>query len=235
MGMVINEIYLDGEYLKNNPSFHVEDSPWKAGQILRGIERANLKPSTIAEVGCGAGEILVQLARKLPSASFSGFELSPQAYAMCRTRETERIRYFNSDLFAEGRHFDLMLCIDVFEHIEDYFSFLRNLAKTADSFVFHIPLDMNAQMVARSSPVLRVRGEVGHLHYFSKETALATLRDCGYEIIDHFYTPNGVDRPKSVKSRLLQVPRKILQHLSAEMTARILGGYSLLVTAKPRQ
>lgn len=31
--MSINDIYLDGDYAKKNPEFHVEHSEWKAGQI----------------------------------------------------------------------------------------------------------------------------------------------------------------------------------------------------------
>ena len=29
------ELYTDGSYLKNNPSWGVEDSPWKAAQIAK--------------------------------------------------------------------------------------------------------------------------------------------------------------------------------------------------------
>lgn len=230
--MSINDQYLDGEYAGKNPTFHVEDSPWKATQILKGIERTKLQPKTIAEVGCGAGEILVQLAAKLPDVRFFGFELSPQGFAMCKERETERIRYANDDLFESEAVFDLLLCIDVFEHIEDYYGFLRNLLPKAEAFIFHIPLDMNVQMVARSTPILYVRESVGHLHYFSKDTALASLEHCGYEIVDWFYTPNGVDRPKTLRAKLLQLPRRFLQMISLEMSARFLGGYELLVVAR---
>lgn len=232
--MSINEIYLDGEYADNNPLFHVEDSAWKAEQIYRGINAASLSPKTIAEVGCGAGEILVQLAEKIPETKLTGFEISPQGFGLCKGRATGQINYVNSDVFSNEDKFDLMLCIDVFEHIEDYFAFLRKLKLKADTFVFHIPLDMNAQMVARSNPIQRVRESVGHIHYFSKDSALSVLNDCGYEVLEWFYTPNGIDKPKSSKAKLMQIPRKILQSVSQEMTARILGGYSLLVVAKPR-
>jgi hypothetical protein len=229
--------YLDGRYLDKNPSLHVEDSPWKAGQILRMLERQNAHPLTVTEVGCGAGEILVQLSRKLPEATFAGYELSPQAFELCRTREAARVRYYNTDIAdspAKERS-DVLLCIDVFEHIEDYFSFLRRLRDHARFFIFHIPLDMNTQMVARAEPLTRVRREVGHLHYFSKETALATLQDCGYEILDWFYTPNGADRPKSGRAKALQIPRKVFFKVAPNLVVRLLGGYSLMVYAAPAQ
>jgi cyclopropane fatty-acyl-phospholipid synthase-like methyltransferase len=231
--MKINSQYLDGEYIEKNPSFHVEDSSWKATQILKGLDRNDLDYDSIAEVGCGAGEILVQLSSKLPDSRFIGYELSPQAFEMCKTRENENIKFLDKDIFKDPEVFDLMLCIDVFEHIEDYFDFLRRLSTKSKSFIFHIPLDMNVQMVARSTPILGVRKSVGHLHYFSKDTALATLSHCGFNVCDWFYTPNGVDRPKSLKAKILQAPRKIAQLISLEFSARYLGGYSLLVVAKP--
>lgn len=232
--MKIDPQYLDGRYTEKNPTFHVEDSFWKSTQILNGIRKHNIRCQTVAEVGCGAGEILVQLGKKLRDSTFIGYELSPQAFEMCMSRSSERIRFLNRNILEDDKFFDLILCIDVIEHIEDYFSFLRGLSGKARSFIFHIPLDMNVQMVARSAPILGVREHVGHLHYFSKDTALATLSECGYQVIGWDYTPIGLDLPKSFKSRLLQLPRRLAQTVNIDWAARYLGGYSLLVVAKSK-
>ena len=228
----VREDYLDGGYLLKNPSFHVEDSPWKAAQIVRMLELRGLHPGRVAEVGCGAGEILVQLAGRLPETRFDGYEISPQGFELARVRESERVRLFNLDFLEQGgEDYDLVLCIDVFEHVEDYFGFLRRLRRRGRAFLFHVPLDMNAQMVARGEPVSRVRRTVGHLHYFSKETALAGLGECGYRVEAWFFTANGVERPKSLRARLMKVPRRVCFAVAPEWTARVLGGYSLMVYA----
>jgi cyclopropane fatty-acyl-phospholipid synthase-like methyltransferase len=223
----ISAEYLDGQYYQKNPSFHVEDSPWKAAQILKMLGKVGVSPTTVAEVGCGAGEILVQLSRALPQASLFGYELSPQGYALCRTRETTAVKYFNQEFGDHvGPPFDLVLCIDVFEHVEDYFAFLRHIRAHGRSFLFHIPLDMNAQMVARNIP-LKVRHTAGHLHYFSKDTALAALGECGYNTRCWFYTATAIDRPSN-KSRLISIPRRISFRVAPDLTARVLGGFSLM-------
>ena len=230
----ISEIYLSGEYQEKNPAFHAEDSPWKADQICKMLNRHHIQPHTICEVGCGAGEILNQLHSRLPDdTELRGYELSPQGFRMCKTREKPRLRFFNESLFETSleKRFDLMLCIDVFEHIENYFQFLRDLSRRASKFIFHIPLDMSGQMVLRSKPIMRVRSSVGHLHYFSKDTALASLLDTGFQVQDWFYTPYGIECPSSIKARLAKFPRKLLAFISQELTARVLGGYSLLVLA----
>ena len=49
-------LYSNGTYLEKNPLWYSDESPFKAAQILRMLERHRLKPKTIAEVGCGAGK-----------------------------------------------------------------------------------------------------------------------------------------------------------------------------------
>lgn len=120
----VDGIYSDGGYLTRNPSWHVEDSPWKARQIERILRQNAVNPRSIAEVGCGAGEILVQLQKAFPNSELSGFEVSPQAFALCQEREGERIHFHLKDLLEEQTaYFDVLLAIDVFEHIDDYLGF----------------------------------------------------------------------------------------------------------------
>jgi len=82
-------------------------------------------------------------------------------------------------------------------------------------------------------PLIDARRSVGHIHHFSKETALATLEDCGYRVIDHFYTSGRTDLGGlGWKSQLMRIPRHALYSMSPDAAARMLGGYSLLVLAQ---
>ncbi|MCU1268064.1 MAG: Methyltransferase type 12 [Acidobacteria bacterium] len=226
-------MYQTGEYLEKNPTYHVEDSPWKAGQILRMIQRHELRPRTICEVGCGAGEILKQLQGSLPAdTTLFGYEISPRAFALCQERENDRLHFVCADLITQSEKFDLLLCLDVFEHVEDYLGFLRGLREKGTYKIFHIPLDLSVQWLWRRRPIMREREQAGHLHYFMKETALATLQDAGYEVLDWFYTPGAIANPRSVKAKLASLPRRLLSAINQDLVVRILGGYSLLVLAK---
>ncbi len=227
--------YTAGEYFKNNPTWHEEDSPWKAKQIHKMLLKNHLSPKRIGEVGCGAGEILNQLHLVLPeTTSFAGFEISPQAHEISKKKTKERLKFHMDDfLHQPDNSFDLLLAIDVFEHIEDYYTFLRQIHQKASYVIFHIPLDLSVQRVLLSKPILKRRKEVGHIHYFTKETALATLEDTGYEIIDHFYTSSSLDLPTtSWVYKLGKIPLRISGFINKDMTARILGGYSLLVLVR---
>src|SRR5437667_11573148 len=88
------EVYISGDYLLKNPDWHVEESLWKAERIWEMLVRNQLKPTTVCEIGCGAGEVLRQLQlRAENSCSFWGFDISPQALELCRQRANEHLHF----------------------------------------------------------------------------------------------------------------------------------------------
>ena len=87
-------IYRDGSYLKNNPSWHIEESPFKVRQIRRMMTQQNLAPKTLCDVGCGAGLVLAELQPYLPSDCVCwGYDVSPDALAMSAKRGNENLRF----------------------------------------------------------------------------------------------------------------------------------------------
>ncbi len=230
----MKEMYESDVYAEKNPTWHEEDSPWKAAHIERMIKKNRIPSSRICEIGCGTGEILLNLEKVFPSAMLSGFEISPQAFKRAEAKETARTHFYLKDLLAEtGLQFDVLLVIDVIEHVEDYVSFLKKLKSFGKYKIFHIPLDLSAQSVVRSWPISELRRNVGHIHYFFKQTALATLEDCGYKIIDHFYTASRLELPnQAFSSKLMRIPRQIMFSIDPDLAVRLLGGYSLMVLAE---
>lgn len=234
MGTNAGERYFDGAYLAHNPTWHAEHSPTKARWIDDILRRNKLEPRTIAEIGCGSGEILVELKKRRPEAQFTGFEISPQAHAICSTKQAPGLEFRLEDLLqSESERFDLLLAIDVFEHVPDYMGFLKALRGKAEHMIFHIPLDLSVQALARATSFPVLRNQTGHLHYFFKDTALATLRDCGYEIVDWNYTRSSQELPgKGLRTKIANLPRKLMQLVSEDLSARFFGGYSLMVLAR---
>lgn len=226
--------YNDGEYFKYNPTWSVENSAWKAEKINQILKKENIVPDSVCEIGCGAGEILNCLHSKLPHTEFYGYEISKQAFELCKTRGKDRLNFKLEDLLADSNtdYYDLLLIIDVIEHVEDYFSFLRKCKGKAKLKLFHIPLDMNIQGVLRTTPILTSRKMSGHLHYFSKETALASLQECGFKIIYYSFTHGSIElKNRTFKNKILDIPRRLFYHISEDLTARLFGA-SLLVLAE---
>ncbi|MBM3594997.1 MAG: hypothetical protein FJX31_04210 [Alphaproteobacteria bacterium] len=59
-------MYETGEYLENNPGWHSADAPFKAGWVEAILSCNAVSPGKLVEVSCGAGEILVELAKRYP-------------------------------------------------------------------------------------------------------------------------------------------------------------------------
>lgn len=236
----MSNIYQTGEYLKTTgDTWHSEDSPWKAKHILRIIKNNALHPRNIAEVGCGAGQILVELSKQeyLKDCQFTGYDISPQAIELCR-KNAGNCSFFCRDILAEEnndtRQFDILLVIDVLEHVPDYMGFAEQCRLKANYKIYHIPLDISVSSVLRNVLIYN-RYSLGHLHHFTADSALATLKDTGHEIVDYFYTNVSLGVFKqhpSVKKAIANCPRWLFSKFSLPFTARVFGGYSLLVLAK---
>ena len=247
----MTDLYTSGEYLKNNPLWHADESPWKAKYVLRILAKNRITPKTICDVGCGAGEVLRLVQEGMgPEARFLGYEISPQAFQLCQRQANERLQFRRADIRQEeGAHFDLIMLMDVLEHMEDYFSFLREIQPNSEFKVIHIPLDISVRTVCCGS-LMKFRAAYGHVHYFTKDIALQMLKDAGYEVIDYLYTWQynslrfvwSVNRsnPRQLAQKLagflvrqiLNVPSQILFAIHKDLAARVMGQWRLLVLAK---
>jgi SAM-dependent methyltransferase len=222
-------MYNDGCYLSKNPGWHENDATWKASQVLSLLSDRELRPTSIVDIGCGTGGVLEAIAGELNGTRLVGYDPSSQAIGLVERSDKVELRVGTPQDIHD--HYDLLLSLDVFEHVEDYIGFLRSLRPIADWFMFHIPLDASAQSVARERPLLAVRSTVGHLHYFTRGTALASLETAGFEIVcDRLLFPKDAPR-RRMKTRIANIPRDLGRRLRPQLSARILGGSTLLVLA----
>ena len=92
---------MDGSYLQRDPDWHAEDSHWKAEQILAMLAKHELNPKTVCDVGCGAGVVLACLQAALGGDTrFTGYDIAPDAIALCRDKENPRISFLEGDFLS---------------------------------------------------------------------------------------------------------------------------------------
>lgn len=95
--------------------------------VVRLAARAARGASAILDVGCGQGELLKELSAALPSASVSGADLSEQSIADSREKNPDYDLFVmdltDGDFEQKYRErlgrYDLVVCSEVIEHIED--------------------------------------------------------------------------------------------------------------------
>lgn len=233
--------YVDGTYLEKVKDWHAGDSPWKASKVLEMMRKHCLRPESICDVGCGAGQILAELQVKLGGkVKLAGYDISPQAIAIARQKENEALKFYNSDFLAASAPTpDLTLLLDVFEHVPDYLGFLERLRQKTALIIFHVPLDICAREVLdRSQYMMEMRRAYGHLHCFTKETAIATIEHTGYEIVDYCYTDDtemeGME-PEGLRARAVHALRQSLYRRRPGLAASLFTHFNLLVLARGQQ
>jgi hypothetical protein len=120
--------------------------------------------------------------------------------------------------------------VDVFEHIQNPYIFLDEIKKRAKYTVFHIPLGANVLNILRNG-FINEKKQWGHLHFYSKDTALELLADTGYTVIDYSYTDFSFELSNSKVDLLINLGRRFLNVFSKDFSVRLFGGSSLLVLA----
>lgn len=233
--VIFENLYTSNGYLKYSPDWHVEVSPVKVEYVLDMLKQTGITPQHIGDIGCGVGEILALLQERMdPSCTFLGYDIAPKAIEMARTKENDRLHFTLADITQIDASFDLILMIDMIEHVENCFQFLREARTKSKYIMIQFSLDLTVGALLRPRTLLGFRGthgHVGHLHYFTKNIALCMLEDLGYEIIDSMYTPEPVPATDPF-GRALGLVRKGLYAVDQDLAVRLLGGYKFMVLAK---
>lgn len=92
--------------------------------------------ASVLDVGCGQGSLLQTLTPLKPSAQYYGVDFSDKALEVAR-RRAPQAEFARLDL-TQGhldRRFDLVLCTDVVEHIEDDRKAIANLAAMTSKYL----------------------------------------------------------------------------------------------------
>jgi SAM-dependent methyltransferase len=149
-------------------------------------------PVSILDAGCGRGQLSFQLHRRWPSARILGVDTEDELVAHCHEL-SERLDAGPDVQFerrtlpsALERSFDLVVCVDVLEHVEDDESFVRCLfdaTSPGGALVLHTP----------AVPQKRYLAEYEHQHDHVREGyAIDDLRSLirwsGYSKADVRYT-----------------------------------------------
>jgi len=226
-------IYISDFYKEKNPDWHSSDSKFKLFEILKILKKNNINLKKICDIGCGSGNIIFNLSKIYKESLLHGYEISPYAYKISKKKKNRNLIFFNKDINNINTFYDCSLCIDVFEHVDNYIGFLNKIKKISQYSIFHVPLDLSVQSIIRTRPIFYARKNVGHLHYFNKEILLEIFKDLDFEILDFHYTfNNNIYKSKSIIKIISAFCRNIFFKISPNFTAKYLGGYSIMILTK---
>jgi SAM-dependent methyltransferase len=162
------------------------DSKWddmkKYGPMSRHVRRIIMKLArelqfrSVMDVGCGQGSLLMELIAEFPHIEPNGTDISSAAVDLAR-RKVPGGEFHVLDLVTEhvDRKYDLVVCSEVVEHIEDDVSAMRNLhAMTGGHLIINTVQGRMRRFEA---------GEVGHVRNYAKGELAAKLELAGFEVV----------------------------------------------------
>jgi ubiquinone/menaquinone biosynthesis C-methylase UbiE len=157
-----------GKYRSKNPVVrHL------LGRFLRRVSElaASQHPRRILEVGCGEGFVLATLAARLPGSRLAGLELDEAALGEARRRcpGATLVRGDACALPFRAESFDLVVCLEVLEHLPDPVRALRELRRVTRAgcllSVPHEPFFRLANLL-RGKNVTRLGDPPDHLQHW---------------------------------------------------------------------
>jgi SAM-dependent methyltransferase len=252
-----SDLYLTDKYVAKNPDLHQNDSPWKVSKLLPFIDTF-IKHNTngeisILDVGGGAGLILKALTEyieqktcvkvKMYSADLSGYMLKIQ-----RQQNVSICGLLKSDVQSMpflDKQFDLVLMVDVIEHIPKPEFALKELKRISRYVLFNVPLEnnfiLNISNLARNGAVRLERiASIGHINvYCYRKFRLESDKYLGdmvqYSLVDlydlYHHTHTGLN---SAKSKVIFGVSNVVFKFSKLTCVSFFGG-SMVALVKSRQ
>lgn len=146
----------------------------------------SLDVKSVLDAGCGSGENLAALAR-LARYELAGVDISEEALKLASHRvPTARLIQLDVQREALPERFDLVMSIQVVEHLLDDVAAFRNIASMANNYVFISTI----QGRMRPSEI-----SIGHVRNYLEVELRRKIESAGLEVLDvrgwgfPFYSP----------------------------------------------
>ena len=136
------------------------------------LERTHAQ--TVLDAGCGEGFVTQALAQKNPELRFTGMDLSAEAVAFAQQHFGELARFRTGNLYKlpfSDNAFDVVLCSEVLEHLEDMDRAIAELKRVARHHVLiTVPREPYFKWLNDIGRGLGISPDPGHVNFWTKKT-----------------------------------------------------------------
>jgi len=106
-------------------------------EVMESLDYSSMK--RVAEVGCGDGKILFELAKLYPHVQFEGYDISERAifFAKGYGYDLPNLSFFATDFRSASGTYDAIICVETLEHIPDdeIESFVKTIREKANKYL----------------------------------------------------------------------------------------------------
>ncbi len=220
--------------LRDFRDFHDPGSITRRAHLRKALDGwGEGRPGAVLDFGCGRGRHSFLVSSRWPEASVVGVDVDEEALDVARRRAAvrgySRLEFLREDAVSARGLFDLVICIDVLEHIVDDLGVLLRMAsalKRGGLLILHTPLFEQRRYFGVASADAGHAGgeEFEHVRDgYREKTLLSLVRDAGF-IAEEYHLTVGratawlTDLDYILARRKLH-PLRAFTYLSANLAA----------------
>jgi trans-aconitate methyltransferase len=223
------------EYLKLNKDLHDSDF-YKKSQAVLHILPSDFRPDSVIDIACGSGKITMEVSKKLGIRKTTGIDISHKIIEIAKQNDVDRIgNWVTINIFDyKESGYDLVLAIDIVEHVEEDKEILNKIASLGSLAVIKVPIEDNSvnrfiMWITRKkiNPWKETEAHYGHVHHYSLNSFIELIEESDLQIVKTEY----IHLPKRSKvfweiSRLIFFP---LWFVSRRLYIQFNGGFVLVM------
>ena len=150
-------------------------------QVIRRLLQVGDGPARILDIGCGQGDLALELRRAYPNAELCGIDYSQQGVDSA-SKKVPSGRFLARDLIAEKEApADLAgwathaVCSEVLEHLDDPLALIKNSAH-------YLAPGCRLVVTVPGGPMSAFDRHIGHRQHFTPASLRKLLTEAGYEV-----------------------------------------------------
>ncbi len=223
------------EYLKLNKDLHDSDFYKKSQSVLH-ILPSDFRPNSVIDIACGSGKILIEVSKKLGIRKITGIDISHKIIEIAKQNDVDRIgNWIPLDIFDyKESGYDLVLAIDIVEHVERDREILNKIAAMGSLAVIKVPIEDNPVnrfimciTGKKINPWKETETHYGHVRHYSLISFVELIQESDLQIVKTEY----IHLPKRSKifweiSRLVFFP---LWFVSGRLYIHFNGGFMVVM------
>jgi hypothetical protein len=227
-----NRLYIDGDYARRHPGWHLADAPAKANDLQLGLtellQRLPERQLRLADVGAGVGGVLNEVVKAVGKLD-SGVRIDPVGFDISHYAIEEAQLLFPElpmrckVLEPSDGPFDAILLVDVLEHVENPWELLRTARAASRFLLIRQPL-IESVSTFRHDNYSFQRTQWGHIGYFNHRSLLDMTAATGWIPLK---TALLAPWELATSARRGGIAQRLLCRMNRTIASQVLSGFYL--------